>query len=64
MGCLKDMRHEAANEFMNRRRNNWGHCFGIVDFFSGGNFTVDVVRVTGGKCTVWGELIDGTKKAA
>ena len=64
MGCLNDMRYEASNQWLGRRRVNWGHCFGIVDFFSGGNFTVDVVRVTGGKSTGWGELIDGTKKAA
>ena len=62
IGCLKSFKHEHGNEFMGRRAHNWAHAFAIVDFWRGGNFTVDVVRITGGRCSVWGHLIDGNKK--
>lgn len=59
IGCLKRFDHDAGNAWLGRRRTNWGHAFAIVDFFSNGMFTVDVVRIIDGKCTVWGNLIDG-----
>ena len=58
IGCLTSMEHEH-NEFLGRRKTNWGHAFAVVDFFGGGNFTVDVVRIVNGQCTVWGEHING-----
>jgi hypothetical protein len=61
IGCLKDMRTES-NKWLSNRRINWAHAFAIIDFYGRGRFTVDVVQIIDGKCSVWGELIDGNKK--
>jgi len=58
MGCLKSMTPEN-NEWLQGRLHNWGHCFGIVDFFPDGNFKVEVVEIVNGRTTVWGEVING-----
>ena len=58
MGCLKDMRREK-NTWLRGRLHNWAHAFAIVDWFTDGNFRVDVVEIHAGKTTVWGEEIDG-----
>jgi len=60
IGCLKRMDH-AANKFLRRQPTNWGHAFSIVDYWKGGYFSVQVVRIIGGRCSLWGELIDGHK---
>ena len=60
IGCLKSMAGND-NTWLQNRKINWAHAFAIVDFFDGGHFTVDVVQIIGGKCTVWGELVDGNK---
>tara|TARA_Y100001963_G_scaffold68502_2_gene95473 strand:+ start:2063 stop:2842 length:780 start_codon:yes stop_codon:yes gene_type:complete len=60
IGCLKDMK-PSKNDWLSNRRINWAHAFAIVDFYERGRFTVDVVQIIDGKCTVWGELIDGNK---
>lgn len=60
IGCLKDMRDEA-NVWLGHRRINWAHAFAIVDFYDKGNFTVNIVQIIDGKCSVWGRLIDGNK---
>ena len=60
IGCLKCHDHEA-NEWLGRRKHNWGHAFAVVDFISGGEFRVHVVDIVGGRCSLWGELIDGNK---
>jgi hypothetical protein len=62
IGCLKDPRHEASNEWLGRRKTNWGHAFAIIDFSAGGRFYVHVVRIIDGRCSLWEELIDGNKK--
>ena len=60
LGCLKKMYHKN-NKWLKGRLHNWGHAFAIVDWFSNGEFKVEVVEIIDGKTTVWGELIDGTK---
>ena len=58
MGCLKDMSAEK-NTWLKGRLHNWAHAFAIVDWFSDGNFRVDVVEIHKGRTTMWGEMIDG-----
>ena len=38
-----------------------GHAFAIVDFFTGGHFTVHVIQIIDGKTSLWGNLIDGNR---
>ena len=59
MGCLKDM-SKKKNRWLNGRLVNWNHAFGIVDWFSNGNFKLEIVEIIKGKTTLWGELIDGS----
>ena len=61
IGCLKRMDY-AANKFLMRAPTNWGHAFAVVDFWSGGKFSVAPIRIIGGQCVVFGQLIDGNKK--
>jgi len=58
LGCLKDMSDEA-NLWLKNRPKNWAHAFAIVDFYGAGYFTVHVIQIIKGKCTIWGELVDG-----
>ena len=58
LGCLKDMSDEA-NVWLKNRKTNWSHAFGVVDWFSNGDFRLDVVDITKGKTFLWGKLIDG-----
>ena len=59
IGCLKDMGADA-NAWLDNRRVNWAHAFAIIDFYGeGGEFTVDVVQIIDGKCSIWGNMIDG-----
>jgi len=58
IGCLKSLNH-ANNKFMLGRPHNWGHAFAIVDKFDGGLFSVHVVRIIDGKCSLWGDVIYG-----
>ena len=57
LGCLKDMSTEA-NAWLDNRNHNWAHAFAIIDFY-GDDFTVDVVQIIDGKCSIWGNMIDG-----
>jgi len=59
IGCLKDM-SEENNLWLGGKRHNWGHAFAVVDYFEDGYFTVHVVQVINGKCSLWGDLLDGT----
>lgn len=61
IGCGKGLNHDSSNQFLGRRNHNWGHAFAVVDFWDGGYFTVHVIRVINGKCSLWGEVIDGTR---
>lgn len=63
LGCLKDMSSEK-NLWLKRRQVNWSHNFGIVDWFSDGNFRLDVVDIQKGKTYLWGNMIDGNKKTS
>jgi len=58
IGCLKDMSSEA-NLWLDGRRINWAHAFAIIDFYGKGLFTVNVVQIIDGKCSIRGRLIDG-----
>ena len=58
IGCLKDM-SEEANKWLGRRQHKWAHAFAIVDYFDRGLFTVHIIQIIKGKCSLWGELIDG-----
>jgi hypothetical protein len=58
LGCLKDMSSEK-NEWLGGRQHKWAHAFAIVDYYSRGRFTVDIVQIIDGRTTVWGQLLDG-----
>jgi hypothetical protein len=60
IGCLKRFDHEA-NLFMARAPSNWGHAFAVVDFWAKGIFSVHVVRIIKGECSLWGKVINGNK---
>ena len=58
VGCLKDMSNEK-NVWLRGRPVNWAHAFAVVDYFDKGNFTVHIVQIIDGKCSLWGELVSG-----
>ena len=58
LGCLKDM-SPARNKWLKGRLHNWNHGFGIVDWFSNGNFKVEVVEIVNGITSLWGKIING-----
>lgn len=58
LGCLKDMSRDR-NSWLRGRLHNWQHAFGIIDWFTNGDFRLDVVEIINGKTTVWGEEIEG-----
>ena len=57
LGCLKDI--ENDEDWLGGKLTNWNHAFAIVDWFKGGNFTVEVVEIIKGQTTVWGQEIKG-----
>ena len=59
MGCLKDI--EKDEDWLRGNLTNWNHAFAIIDFFSNGNYKVEVVEIIKGITSLWGELIDGNK---
>lgn len=61
LGCLKGFKHDDGNQWLGRRGHNWSHAFGIVTFHNNGDFNVDTIMIINGRCTVWGQLIDGNK---
>ena len=58
IGCLKDMRRHS-NKWLRGRLHNWRHAFAIVTWWKNGNFQVEVIEITNGRCFVWGEEITG-----
>jgi hypothetical protein len=58
IGCLKDMSKEK-NQWLKGRPIDWAHCFAIVDFHRGGEFSVQLVKIINGKAHLWGEYIKG-----
>ena len=58
MGCLKDM-SPKKNKWLQGRPHNWNHAFGIVDWFTNGDFKVEVIEIVKGKTTVWGNTLIG-----
>ena len=59
LGCLKSFEHEHGNEWLGRRQTNWGHAFAVVDVWGKGQFTVNVVRIIDGRCSLEGRMLDG-----
>ena len=57
LGCLKDI--EADEDWLAGRLTNWNHAFAIIDFYSNGNFNVQIVEIINGKTTLWGKQISG-----
>jgi predicted phosphodiesterase len=58
LGCLKDM-SAVNNKWLRGVPHNWNHAIGIVDWFSNGDFKVEVIEIVNGKTTVWGKAIYG-----
>ena len=58
LGCLKDMSSEK-NKWLGGRQHKWAHAFAVVDYYTGGIFTVHVIQIIDGKASLWGELIKG-----
>ena len=58
MGCLKDM-SPKKNKWLQGRPHNWNHAVGIVDWFTNGDFKVEVIEIVNGKTTIWGKAIYG-----
>ena len=56
MGCLKDMSAEK-NKWLRGALTNWNHGFGIIDWYTGGNFNIEVVEIVNGTTSLWGDLI-------
>ena len=63
MGCLKDMSSET-NMWLNNRQVNWAHAFGVANWFSNGDFRLEVVDIVNGKTFLWGKEINGNKTAS
>jgi 3',5'-cyclic AMP phosphodiesterase CpdA len=60
VGNLKD--HSAEkNKWLRGRLHNWQHAFAIVDWYTNGNFKVEVVDIQNGMTYLWGDLIDGNE---
>ena len=57
LGCLKDI--EADEDWLGGRLTNWNHAFAIINWFKGGNFTVEVVEIVKGKASMWGKTLNG-----
>tara|TARA_R100000458_G_C8206861_1_gene195647 strand:- start:130 stop:903 length:774 start_codon:yes stop_codon:yes gene_type:complete len=57
LGCLKDIK--ADEDWLGGRLTNWNHAFAIVNWFKGGNFTVEVVEIINGQASLWGKVING-----
>ena len=57
MGCLKDMSRDS-NKWLKGRLHNWNHAFGIVTWFSNGNFQVEPIEIVNGRASVWGKIIE------
>jgi len=58
IGCLKDVSSEN-NKFLKGRPNNWVHSFAIVDYYSGGRFSIQPIKIVQGVANVFGEEIKG-----
>ena len=56
LGCLKDM-SPKKNKWLRGLPHNWNHAFAVVDWFSNGDFKVEVIEIVNGKTTVWGKGI-------
>ena len=57
LGCLKDIKSDE--DWLRGNLTNWNHAFAVVDWFENGDFSVNVVEIIDGKCSIWGNMIDG-----
>ncbi len=60
MGCLKDMSSDK-NKWLRGNLHNWNHAFAIVDWYSNGDFKVEVVEIISGRTSLWGKFLNGNK---
>ena len=47
------------NAWLKNRLHNWNHAFAVIDWFTNGDFIVNVVEIINGKTTLWGEMLKG-----
>ena len=45
--------------WLKNRLHNWNHAFGIIDWFSNGDFKVEIIEIINGRTTLWGKQING-----
>ncbi len=62
LGCIKDL-SLAKNKWLKGKPNNWQHCFGVVYFYSNGEFVLNVIDIVNGRSSVWGQTIVSKGKA-
>lgn len=60
IGTLKRL-EPGANEWLAFRSTNWGQAFAIVDWWGNGRFTVHMVNIIDGQCSLLSHHIDGRK---
>ncbi len=58
IGCLKDM-SSKKNKWLKGRPHQWVHAFAIVDYYTGGGFSVTPVKIINGKASLWGLGVKG-----
>ena len=58
--CIADEDIEEDEDWLSGRLTNWNHAFAVIDFFSNGDYKVEVVEIIDGKTTLWGEVLDGS----
>ena len=51
----------CKQKWLRGRLHNWAHCFGIIDWFTTGDFRMDVVDIHKGKTFVWGQEVNGNE---
>tara|TARA_Y100000593_G_C4313278_1_gene339470 strand:+ start:490 stop:1257 length:768 start_codon:yes stop_codon:yes gene_type:complete len=59
IGTIKSLKAKD-NNFLRGRLHNWQHSVTIVNFWSNGNFQVEPIFINKGKCSVWGNEINGS----
>ncbi len=63
LGTLKDRRHDA-NRWLRGITHRWGQAFGIVDVYGDGAWSVQVVEIHEGRCSLWGEVLTARERRA
>lgn len=58
LGCLKQLT-PTANRWLEHRSINWGQAFAIVEWWGKGRFTVHVINIIEGQCSLLFKFLDG-----